>query len=65
MGKDLRGEGEKGGKDLVAGGLGQCQECLLPEGNRYLVVVQNLYVVALHLFRGVPSVNTDGLTLLD
>ena len=36
---------------------------LIPEGNRYLVVVEDLYVVALDLFRRVPSVNTDGLIL--
>ena len=31
------------------------------EGNRHLVVVEDLYVVALDLFRRVSSVNADGL----
>ena len=45
------------------GGEAHCQGHLIFEGNRYFVVVEDLYVVVLDLFRRVPSVNTDGLIL--
>ena len=36
---------------------------LILEGNRYLAVVEDIFVVALELLRRVPSVNSDGLIL--